>query len=142
MATTDERPALQSVSDMARKKNDADESDLPGGMVDGGDEGDKEEDDGTPQLVIPGTGPKLSGSVGGRKPTESFFKMRAVSLPIAGGVQMEKDSELWIAVPVAIDDVRVNNRRKNHEIAAVVRTHTAIPIGQPVILDGAPNEID
>lgn len=101
-----------------------------------------QEDDGTPQLIIPGTGTRLSGSVGGKKPTESFFKMRSVSLPIAGGVQMEKDTEMWIAVPVAIDDVQIGNRRKNREIAAVVRTHTAIPIGQPVILSAPPPGIE
>jgi hypothetical protein len=100
--------------------------------------GDDTEDDGTPQLVIPGTGPKLSGSVGGKRPTESQFKMASISLPISGNMQLEKDEELWVAVQVAVDDVKVRNRRKGKEIVAVVRTHTAIPLGAPIILDGPP----
>jgi hypothetical protein len=121
-APVEEERKLRSVEDMARDEAEAEE----------------QEDDGTPQLILPGTGSKLSTNVGGQRPTESVFKMAAVSLPIAGGVQLDKDTELWVAVPVAIDDVNVGNRRKNREIASVVRTHKAIPIGQPVIMDGPP----
>lgn len=104
-------------------------------------EHEQEEDDGTQQLVLAGTGTtggKLSSSVGGKRPTESLFKMSGVALPIAGALQLEKDTELWIAVPVAIDDVGLKNRRKNGEIVAVARVHIARAIGQPVVLDGPP----
>jgi hypothetical protein len=140
MSTTVEegKRGLRSVEEMAR---DSDESDLPKGMVEGG--GDEEtEDDGTDQLVLPGTGPKLNNSIGGKKPTESLFKMSSVSLPIAGGVQADKDTEMWIAFPVAIDKVEAHNRRRNREIVSVVRTHTAIAIGQPIILDGPPPGVE
>lgn len=103
--------------------------------------GDDAEDDGTHQLILTGTGTKLTGNVGGKRPNESYFKMSAVSLPIGGNLQANKDDELWIAVPVAIDKVEVKNRRKGGEIAAVVRTHTAIAIGQPIILDGPPETL-
>lgn len=98
------------------------------------------EDDGTPQLILPGTGSKLNTSVGGKKPNESYFKMSSVSLPIAGGVQVEKDTEMWVAVPVAIDDVKVSNHRKDGQIVRVSRTHFARAIGQPIILEGPPVE--
>lgn len=99
---------------------------------------DDDDDDGTPQLIIPGTGAGLTTQVGGRKPTESFFQMGRVALPIAGGVELKKDAELWIAVPVAIDSVLVRNRRKDGNIASTARFHTGIPIGQPIVLDGPP----
>lgn len=105
-------------------------------------EAEEEEDDGTPQLVLPGTGPKLSTQVGGKKPTESYFKMSGVSLPIAGGVQMEKDSEVWVAVRVAIDDVHLRNKRKDDTIVSTKRVHTGTVLGQPIILNGPPEEVD
>jgi hypothetical protein len=105
------------------------------------DEDGPPEDDGTPQLVIPGTGTKLSGNVGGKKPTESVFKMNSISLPISGNVQIEKDETIWVAVEVAVDQVGVKNHRMNGEITRVVRTHTAIPLGAPMILDGAPASV-
>lgn len=94
----------------------------------------EQEDDGTPQLVLPGTGPKLSTQIGGKKPTESMFKMRGLSLPISGNVQMEKDTTRWVAVEVAVDDVGLKNHRKDRSIVAVTRTHIATPLGAPVIL--------
>lgn len=134
MATTeDERTGspLRSVEDMARDGEDA------------AAEGEEEAtDDGTPQLVLEGLGTALSSNVGGKKPMESVFKMSSVSLPIAGGVQLAKDTEMWIAVPVAIDDVHISNRRRQREIVGVVRTHTGIPIGQPIILDGPPAGVE
>jgi hypothetical protein len=101
-------------------------------------EGEEPEDDGTSQLVLPGTGTKLSGNVGGKKPTESYFKMSSVALSVAGDMQIEKDTELWIAIPVAIDEVQVRNRRKDGEIVSVKRVHTASAVGQPVILERSP----
>lgn len=101
-------------------------------------EAEEEEDDGTPQLVLPGTGMTLSTQVGGKKPTESYFKMSGVALSIANNQQVPKDTELWIAVPVAIDDVHVGNRRKDGQIVAVKRVHLARAIGQPVILEKSP----
>lgn len=139
MATTeDERTGapLRSVEDLAADEVEKNKNDTDGGEPDG------TEDDGTPQLILPGTGTKLSSHVGGKKPTESVFKMSSVSLPIQGGVQVEKDTEMWVAVPVAIDDVHIGNRRRKREIVGVVRTHTAIPIGQPIILDGPPAGVE
>lgn len=121
MATTEDERALRSVSDIAADTEE-----------------EESEDDGTPQLVIPGTGPKLDTKVGGRKPTESYFKMSGVSLAIAGNVQIDKDTEMWVAIPVAIDDIRLRNRRKDGEIVSVARTHLAIATGQPIILEHAP----
>lgn len=105
-------------------------------------EAEEPEDDGTAQLVVPGTGTRLTSNVGGKKPTESYFKMSGVSLSIANNQQLEKDTEIWVAVPVAIDDVAVRNRRKDGEIVSVKRTHLAVAIGQPVILEGPPAELD
>lgn len=105
-------------------------------------EAEEPEDDGTAQLVVPGTGTRLTSNVGGKKPTESYFKMSSVSLSIANNQQLEKDTEIWVAVPVAIDDVAVRNRRKDGEIVSVKRTHLAVAIGQPVILEGPPAELD
>lgn len=91
-----------------------------------------------PQLVIPGTGAKLSGAVGGKRPTDSKFKVRAISLPISGGLQMDKDETVWVAIECAIDSVSVENHRDGREIVGVTRTHTAYPLGAPVLLDGPP----
>jgi hypothetical protein len=96
------------------------------------------ETDGTHQLVLPGSGPALSSNIGGKRPNESVFKMSGVSLPISGNVELKKDEEIWVAIPVAIDEVKIKNRRKAREIVGVVRTHTATAIGQPIILDGPP----
>lgn len=98
----------------------------------------EEEDDGTPQLVLPGTGSKLSNNVGGKRPQESMFKMSGTQLPIAGGVQMDKDTEVWVAVRVAIDDVQVKNKRKDESIVSTKRVHTGTILGQPIIMDGPP----
>lgn len=121
---TDEEAERISVEEMALAQAEADP-----------------EDDGSQQLVIPGTGSKLSGNVGGKKPNESYFKMRGVSLSIAGNIEVAKDTELWIAVPVAIDDVAIRNRRKDGQIVSVKRTHLAVPIGQPIILEGPPDSV-
>lgn len=135
MATTEEgertRNGLRSVEELAA---DA--------AVDPDADPEAEETDGTPQLVLPGTGTQLSTTVGGKKPTESLFKMSGVSLPIAGGVQVQKDTEMWVAIPVAIDDVQVRNRRVKGEIVGVSRTHIAKAIGQPIILDGPPAGVE
>lgn len=133
-ASTKERP-LRSVEDMAREKEQA----AANGAT---DEETDEETDGTPQLVLEGLGSRLNNNIGGKHANESVFKTRAVSLPIAGGVQLAKDTEVWVAIPFAIDDVRIANRRRSREIVGVVRTHTAFPIGQPIILDGPPVEAD
>ena len=94
-----------------------------------------------PQLIIPGTeATKLSNTVGGKRPTESTFKIRAISLPISGNVQLDKDSELWVAIKVAVDEVSHRNRRDAQAIVAVVREHTAFPISPPVILEKSPVE--
>ena len=104
-------------------------------------DGDIEPEDDGPQLVIPGTeGVKLSNTVGGKRPTESTFKIRSISLPIQGNVQLDKDSELWIAVKVAIDSVEHRNRRDAQTIVGVVREHTAYPISPPLILEKSPVE--
>lgn len=121
---TDEERRLRSVADMA---------------ADG--ETEEEDDDGTPQLVLPGTASPLNTKVGGKKPTESFFKMSGVSLPISGNTQVDKDEEMWVAIPVAIDKVEVANRRSKGEIVGVKRVHLASAIGLPVILDGPPAEV-
>lgn len=123
MATTEDERKLHSIEDLAGAKTE------------------EPEDDGTPQLVFPGTGPKLDGKIGGKKPSESMFKMQAISLPISGNVQIDKDDTIWVAVEVAVDDVRVKNHRRSGEITRVVRTHTAIPLGAPMILDGPPASV-
>jgi len=100
------------------------------------------EGDDEPQLVIPGTGgARLSNSVGGKKPTDSRFKIRSISLPIQGNVQMDKDETVWVAVECAIDDVAHKNHRDGRVIVGVTRTHTAFPLGAPIILDGPPEGV-
>lgn len=101
--------------------------------------GDDDADDEGPQLIIPGTGgARLSNTVGGKKPTDSKFKIRSISLPIHGGVQMEKDETVWVAVECAIDKVEHENHRDGRVIVGVTRTHIAYPLGAPIILDGPP----
>lgn len=105
-------------------------------------EHEEPEDDGTHQLVVPGTGPGLTTQVGGKRPGESLFKMGSVALPIAGGVELKKDTELWVAVPVAIDEVAVRNRRKDGQIVATARVHKATAIGQPIVMEGPPPGVE
>ena len=100
--------------------------------------GENEVEDDEPQLVIPGTGTRLSNNVGGKKPTDSKFKVRSISLPISGGLQMEKDDTVWVAIECAIDKVEHENHRDGRDITAVTRTHIAYPLGAPIILDGPP----
>jgi hypothetical protein len=94
-----------------------------------------------PQLIIPGTeGVRLSNTVGGKRPTESRFKIRSISLPIMGNVQLDKDSEFWVAVKVGVDEISHRNRRDAQTIVAVVREHVAVPLSAPIFLDEPPVE--
>lgn len=130
--TDEDREAIESMNENGRSIED---------RADAGEHED-EEDDGTPQLILPGTGTKLSTSVGGKKPTESYFKMSGVALSIANNQQIAKDTEMWVAIPVAVDEVHVSNRRREGNIVAVKRVHLARAIGQPVILDKPPVPLD
>ena len=104
-------------------------------------DGEVEPEEEEPQLVIPGTeGVKLSNTVGGKRPTQSTFKIRAISLPIMGNVSLDKDSRFWVAVEVAVDEISHRNKRENLDIVAVVREHTAIPLGAPIFLEKPPVE--
>lgn len=92
--------------------------------------GDLDEDDGPvdvePQLALPGfrTG-ALTMGVGKGRPSSAEFRMRSLSLPLGG--QLELDAKVWLLVEADVDDVGVKNHRKGRTVTARVRRHVATP---------------
>jgi len=110
-------------------------------LEDAAAEGEGLEDDGTMQLVLPGTAARLTATAGGKRPTSSMFKMQSISLPISENQQLDKGETIWVAVECRVRGTHFDDQYDGREIGAVVRTHVAKPMAV-MVLDGPPEGAD
>jgi hypothetical protein len=87
----------------------------------------EDEDDGTPQLTLPGTSSGLTTNVGGKKPQSATFKIASISLPLIGG-ELKIGDRGWVAVEYEVTKVGNQAMKKGRETTTVVREHTAKPM--------------
>ena len=119
MADTDGTPGA-TIHELAREDGSEAESPL--------DPEPEFEDDGTGQLAIAGTLPKLSTNVGGKRPETSTAKIASLSMPIRENAQFDMDERFWVAVEVEVADVGVRNLYDGVAVTGKVRHHTLKPL--------------
>lgn len=87
----------------------------------------EDEDDGTAQLILPGSSSGLTSNVGGKKPQSATFKIASISLPLIGG-ELKIGDRGWVAVEYEVTKVGNEAMKKGRETTTVVRQHTAKPM--------------
>lgn len=87
----------------------------------------EEDDDGTAQLILPGSSSGLTSNVGGKKPQSATFKIASISLPLIGG-ELKIGDRGWVAVEYEVTKVGNEAMKKGRETTTVVRQHTAKPM--------------
>jgi hypothetical protein len=82
------------------------------------------------QLQLLDFGDTLSLKLGGKKPTDSSIKVKAISTPIRGQLGDVGDEETIIYVGRAhLDEVKVKNKRVEGKVVNKERVHILDPIG-------------